>query len=159
MLRRFGFMAAGCSAGSCYAGTHACYARHTNHKRIRHTPARLLAQLDAASFHSQILPRCNLSCAAGAVFEASLPPDLADMYRRLAVLLPQAPIPLVTALQLWGVTDPQEAQETVQIFVMQGVLKVATLPDGATWLMVSPEHQQYILVRCCWQLQMRQQQQ
>jgi hypothetical protein len=71
------------------------------------------------------------------------------MYRRLAVLLPQAPIPLVTVLQLWGVTDPHEAQETVQIFVMQGVLKVATLPDGATWLMVSPEHQQYILVRGC----------
>jgi hypothetical protein len=82
----------------------------------------------------------------GAVFETSLPPDLADIYRRLAVLLPQAPIPLVTVLQLWGVTDPHEAQETVQIFVMQGVLKVATLPDGATWLMVSPEHQQYILV-------------
>jgi hypothetical protein len=71
------------------------------------------------------------------------------MYRRLAVLLPQAPIPLVTVLQLWGITDPHEAQETVQIFVMQGVLQVATLPDGATWLMVSPEHQQYILVGCC----------
>lgn len=41
------------------------------------------------------------------------------MYRRLAVLLPQAPIPLVTVLQLWGITDPREAQETVQIFVMQ----------------------------------------
>lgn len=57
--------------------------------------------------------------AAGAVFEASLPPDLAAMYRQLAVLLPQAPVPLVTVLQLWGITDPQEAQETVQIFVMQ----------------------------------------
>lgn len=91
-----------------------------------------------------LLPLWRL--AAGAVFEASLPPDLAEMYRRLAVLLPQAPIPLVTVLQLWGVTDPTEAQETVQIFVMQGVLKVATLPDGATWLMVSPEHQQYIQV-------------
>lgn len=57
--------------------------------------------------------------AAGAVFEASLPPDLAAMYRQLAVLLPSAPVPLVTVLQLWGITDPQEAQETVQIFVMQ----------------------------------------
>jgi hypothetical protein len=57
--------------------------------------------------------------AAGAVFEASLPPDLATMYRQLAVLLPQAPVPLVTVLQLWGITEPQEAQETVQIFVMQ----------------------------------------
>lgn len=56
---------------------------------------------------------------AGAVFEASLPPDLAAMYRQLAVLLPSAPVPLVTVLQLWGITDPQEAQETVQIFVMQ----------------------------------------
>jgi len=56
---------------------------------------------------------------AGAVFEASLPPDLADMYRRLAVLLPQAPVPLVMVLQLWGCTDPQEAQENIQIFVMQ----------------------------------------
>lgn len=55
----------------------------------------------------------------GAVFEASLPPDLAEMYRRLAVLLPQAPIPLLTILQLWGISDPREAQETVQIFVMQ----------------------------------------
>lgn len=55
----------------------------------------------------------------GAVFEASLPPDLAAMYRQLAVLLPQAPVPLMTVLQLWGITDPQEAQETVQIFVMQ----------------------------------------
>lgn len=53
------------------------------------------------------------------MFEASLPPDLAAMYRQLAVLLPQAPVPLVTVLQLWGITDPQEAQETVQIFVMQ----------------------------------------
>jgi hypothetical protein len=41
------------------------------------------------------------------------------MYRQLAVLLPQAPVPLVTLLQLWGVTDAQEARETVQIFVMQ----------------------------------------
>jgi len=60
-----------------------------------------------------------LRAGTGAVFEASLPPDLAAMYRRLAVLLPQAPVPLVTVLQLWGITDPQEAQETVQIFVMQ----------------------------------------
>lgn len=30
--------------------------------------------------------------------------------------------------------------------VLQGVLKVATLPDGATWVMMSPEHQQYLLV-------------
>lgn len=58
-------------------------------------------------------------CITGAVFEASLPSDLAEMYRRLAVLLPQAPIPLVTVLQLWGITDPREAQETVPIFVMQ----------------------------------------
>jgi hypothetical protein len=63
-----------------------------------------------------------LVCAgvsSGAVFEASLPPDLAAMYRQLAVLLPSAPVPLVTVLQLWGITEPQEAQETVQIFVMQ----------------------------------------
>lgn len=61
---------------------------------------------------------CGVVCT-GAVFEASLPPDLAAMYRQLAVLLPSAPVPLVTVLQLWGITDPQEAQETVQIFVMQ----------------------------------------
>lgn len=30
--------------------------------------------------------------------------------------------------------------------VLQGVLKAATLPDGATWLLVSPDHQQYVLV-------------
>jgi hypothetical protein len=64
----------------------------------------------------------NTGCCemfAGAVFEASLPPDLVEMYCRLAVLLPQAPVPLVMVLQLWGCTDPVEAQETVQIFVMQ----------------------------------------
>ncbi len=55
----------------------------------------------------------------GAVFESLLPPDLAAMYRQLAALLPSAPVPLVTVLQLWGITDPHEAQETVQIFVMQ----------------------------------------
>eukprot|EP00775_Hariotina_reticulata_P003661 gene3661-3922_t len=75
----------------------------------------------------------------GAVFEASLPPDLVEMYRRLAVLLPQAPVPLVTVLQLWGCTEPVEAQETVQIFVMQGVLKVATLPDVAHHLLGAGE--------------------
>lgn len=65
-----------------------------------------------------LLP-CHRVLAAGAVFEASLPPDLADMYRGLAVLLPQAPVPLLTLLQLWGISDPQEARETLQIFVMQ----------------------------------------
>lgn len=70
--------------------------------------------------HSCCSDVCVGVCAfAGAVFEASLPPDLAAMYRQLAALLPSAPVPLVTVLQLWGITDPQEAQETVQIFVMQ----------------------------------------
>lgn len=88
----------------------------------------------------------HLSAFTGAVFEAFLPPDLAAMYRQLAALLPSAPVPLVTVLQLWGITDPHEAQETVQIFVMQGVLKVATLPDGASWIMPSPEHQECVKV-------------
>lgn len=60
------------------------------------------------------------------------------MYRQLAVLLPSAPVPLVTVLQLWGITDPQEAQETVQIFVMQVGVLVAVKPFGAAALWSGP---------------------
>jgi hypothetical protein len=80
------------------------------------------------------------------VFEDSLPQDLQEAYRGLAVLLPQAPLPLVSMQQLWELSSPADAVEMVRIFVMQGVLKVATLADGQSWVLVSAQHQEYLKV-------------
>ncbi len=65
----------------------------------------------------------------------------------MCVLLPGAPVPLPSLLALWGITDVREAQDAVQVFAMQGVIKLATLPDGASWALVCQEHQQMLLVR------------
>jgi hypothetical protein len=72
---------------------------------------------------------------------------MAAAYRLLSVLLPQAPLPLSTLQQLWGCAGLAEAGELVQIFVLQGVAKMATLPDGNAWVLVSSQHQEYLKVR------------
>lgn len=88
---------------------------------------------------------CLLCTAPGRAFEQSLDKQLAHLYRQLAVLRPDAPVPLST-LAVWWHCTMVEAADAARLLEKQGVMKVAPTPDKDAWCMISPDHLEYLKV-------------